>query len=219
MTMTEKSPSINVTLSTFEIGKYPITQQQWQDIMGENPSHFSNCPDCPVENVSWNDIQKFLKKLNVRYPGKNYRLPTEAEWEFAARGGNQSQEHTYSGSNDPDEVGWYWKNSGDQLLEGEWDRDKITRNNCRTHPVGKKHPNELGIYDLSGNVWEWCQDWYGTYSKGPETHPQGPQKGDSRVLRGGSWYNYADHLRVSNRHSNDPSRRSSYIGFRLARTP
>ena len=216
--MIAKKPIHQVHLSDFEIGQFPITQAQWMAIMGSNPSHFKKCPNCPVEQVSWNDIQNFLQKLNS-LTGMNYRLPTEAEWEFAARGGNQSQEHTYSGSNDPDEVGWYWKNSGDQLLEGEWDRDKITRNNCRTHPVGKKHPNELGIYDLTGNVWEWCQDWYGTYSKGPETHPQGPQKGVNRVLRGGSWYSSAGHLRVSNRDSSGPGYRNRIIGFRLARTP
>ena len=206
-----------VTLSNFEIGKYPVTQKLWKAIMGANPSHFKG-DDLPVENVSWDDCQNFIKKLNEK-TGKKYRLPTEAEWEFAARGSLQSKGYLYAGSNDLKEVGWFWENSGDQPLSGEWKIDLLTKNNCRTWPVGQKKANELGIYDMSGNVWEWCEDWYAAYSSSDQTDPKGPDKGSARVNRGGSWNNDAQRCRVAYRYLNSPEYRSNYIGFRLASSP
>jgi formylglycine-generating enzyme required for sulfatase activity len=191
-----------VTLSDFEIGKYPVTQKLWQEIMGANPSHFKGCDDCPVEKVSWDDVQEFLKKLNTRYPGKTYRLPTEAEWEYAARGGSLSKGFVYAGSNDLKEVGWFDENS-----------------DYKTHPVGGKKANELGLHDMSGNVWEWCADWYGTYSSGSQTNPTGPTTGSYRVGRGGSWYSYARYCRVSYRGYYAPGGRYFYLGFRLVSSP
>ncbi|MFZ4635725.1 MAG: SUMF1/EgtB/PvdO family nonheme iron enzyme [Saprospiraceae bacterium] len=189
-----------VTLSDFEIAKYPVTQQLWQDIMGTNPSHFKG-DLLPVEQVNWHDCQEFLKKLNARFPGNNYRLPTEAEWEYAARGGEKgAKDHfIYAGSNDLDEVGWYDANSG-----------------SKTHPVGGKKPNQLGLYDMSGNVWEWCADWYGDYPSGPVSNPTGPAEGSVRVLRGGSWSLYAGNCRVSCRHYRGPGHRYGNYGFRVA---
>lgn len=145
-----------VEVESFYIGKYPITQKQWEEVMGTNPSEFKG-DDLPVESVSWHDAQKFIEKLNER-TGKYYRLPTEAEWEWAARGGEKSKGYTYSGSNNLNSVGWYSENSDE-----------------KTHPVGRKKPNELGIHDMSGNVWEWCEDWY-------------DDDRDTKVIRGGSWH-------------------------------
>ncbi len=181
----DEKPTHRVCLDDFYIGKYEVNQKQWKEIMGNNPS-YNKCDDCPVEKVSWNDVQEFIKKLNQK-TGHNYRLPTEAEWEYAARGGQQSNGYKYSGSNNLDEVGWYWKNSGDDYLSGDWDWDKIKKNHCKTHKVGQKKANELGIYDMSGNVWEWCSDWYGSdyYKSSPERDPQGPFNGRNRVNRGG----------------------------------
>ena len=193
----DEKPTHSVTVSDFYIGKYEVTQAQWRAVMGSNPSYFKG-DNLPVEKVSWDDIQEFIKKLNAQ-TGKKFRLPTEAEWEYAARGGNQSKGYKYSGSNSISEVAWYDGNSGD-----------------KTHPVGQKTPNELGIYDMSGNVWEWCQDWYGSYSSSSQTNPTGPSSGSSRVLRGGSWCNYAWDCRVSYRNFNNPDYRSSDCGFRLA---
>jgi formylglycine-generating enzyme required for sulfatase activity len=193
----DEKPAHRVTVSDFYIGKYEVTQAQWKAIMGSNPSKWTG-DNLPVENVSWNDIQEFIQKLNQK-TGKKYRLPTEAEWEYAARGGNKSRGYKYSGSNDIGTVAWYSSNSGD-----------------KTHPVGQKQPNELGIYDMSGNVWEWCQDWYGDYSSASQTNPTGPSSGSYRVLRGGSWNDYTGGCRVSSRTCNTPSSRGSYNGFRLA---
>jgi formylglycine-generating enzyme required for sulfatase activity len=198
-----EKPIHSVTLPDFEMGKYPVTQKFWQEIMGSNPSHFKGFDDCPVEKVSWEDVQEFLKKLNQRHPGKNYRLPTEAEWEYAARGGNQSKDYTYAGSNDIAEVAWYFENSGG-----------------KTHPVGGKKANELGIYDMSGNVREWCQDvWHGNYQGAPTDGSAWDSGGDGafRVLRGGSWYFSPSHCRAAYRDSRYPTDRNLYHGFRLAR--
>jgi len=163
----------NVTVGDFYICKYEVTQELWEEVMGNNPSEFTEGENLPVENVSWDDAQEFIRKLNS-ITGKKYRLPTEAEWEFAARGGNNSKGYKYSGSDDINQVAWYDDNSGN-----------------RTYPVGQKAPNELGIYDMSGNVWEWCSDWYGDYPSGAVTNPTGPVNGSNRVFRGGSWDYYA----------------------------
>jgi len=187
-------PAHQVTLSSFNIGKYPVTQAQWKAVMESNPSFFTG-DNRPVETVSWSDAQTFIAKLN-EVTGKNYRLPTEAEWEYAARGGNKSQGYKYSGSDGIDEVAWYAGNNG-------------------THPVGRKIPNELEIYDMSGNVLEWCNDWYGEYSNAPQTNPQGPATGSRCVLRGGSWDAAAGYCRVSNRYTYPPGYSDNDRGLRL----
>lgn len=171
--------------------------------MGSNPSSFKNCGDCPVESISWDDVQKFLKKINQKYPGQNYRLPTEAEWEYAACGGQQSKGYTYAGSNDVADVAWYDGNSDN-----------------KTHPVGGKKANELGIFDLSGNVWEWCQDiWHDNYQGAPTDGNAWTTGSNSafRVCRGGAWYNSSSNCRVANRLNVVPAVRLNYVGFRLAR--
>ena len=193
----DEKPAHSVTLSGYYIGKYEVTQELWKAVMGSNPSNFKG-DNLPVERVSWNDVQEFLRKLNAM-TGKNYRLPTEAEWEFAARGGNSSRGYKYSGGNSIGNVAWFGVNSG-----------------SRTHAVGTKSPNELGIYDMSGNVYEWCQDWYGSYSSSSQRNPQGPNSGSFRVYRGGSWNYSAGRCRVSFRLYNTPGGRDSYLGFRLA---
>jgi formylglycine-generating enzyme required for sulfatase activity len=195
----DEKPVHSVTLSSFNIGKYEVTQSQWKAVMGNNPSHFSGCDDCPVETVSWNDVQNFIRKLNAQ-TGQNYRLPTEAEWEYAAKGGKSSKGYTYSGSNELNSVAWYSDNSGD-----------------KTHNVGGKKSNELGIFDLTGNVWEWCSDWYGTYSSYSETDPTGASSGESIVLRGGGYGNSKsrNRCRPANRISVGPAYRDDWSGFRL----
>ena len=185
-----------VTVGPFNIGKYEVTQADWRNIMGNDPSNFKNCDDCPVEQVSWDDVQAFLKKLNIKYPGKNYRLPTEAEWEYAARGGAKSQGYQYAGSNTLGDVAWYDKNA-----------------DSKTHPVGSKSPNELGLLDMSGNVWEWCQDSWKPYP-GCSVNA----KGDDRVFRGGGWYAGPQYCRVADRYSYSPTFRNLTLGFRLARS-
>lgn len=195
----DEKPVHQVRLSDFCIGKYEVTQDEWEAVMGTNPSHFKGV-NKPVECVSWNDCQEFIKKLN-KLTGLQFRLLTEAEWEYAARGGNKSKGYKYSGRNIIGNVAWYWDNS-----------------NQKTHPVGTKAPNELGIYDMSGNVWEWCSDWYSSsyYSSSPANNPTGPATGSPRVLRGGSWGSSADDCRVAYRLSNYPDSRNYYLGFRLA---
>ena len=186
-----------VTLSDYRLGKYEVTQEEWKAVMGSNPSFFKG-DNLPVERVSWNDCQAFIRKLNA-LTGLCFRLPTEAEWEYAARGGNRSEGYKYSGSNHIGDVAWYDANSGGN-----------------THPVGKKLPNELGLYDMSGNVYEWCSDWYGAYSSSSSSNPTGPDRGSYRVFRGGNWYGGAGCCRVSNRHSGTPASSNSHFGFRLA---
>lgn len=194
----DERPTHSVTVSDFYIGKYEVTQAQWRAVMGSNPSYFTG-DNLPVKQVSWDDIQEFITKLNTM-TGKTFRLPTEAEWEYAARGGNKSKGYKYSGSNTLDNVAWYTNNSS-----------------RKTHPVGQKQPNELGLYDMSGNVWEWCQDWYGSYSSSSQTNPTGPSSGSCRVLRGGSWVRNARRCRVSYRDGRTfPDYRSYDSGFRLA---
>ena len=192
-----EKPSHRVTVSDFYIGKYEVTQPQWQAVMGSNPSYFKG-DNLPVEKVNWDDVQEFIQRLNVK-TGKQYRLPTGAEWEYAARGGSSSRGYKYSGSNTEDNVAWYSKNAG-----------------SKTHPVGSKSPNELGIYDMSGNVWEWCSDWYGTYSSNAQTDSRVSSSGSHRVLRGGCWSSIARGVRVTNRGSGSSGNRSHYLGFRLA---
>ena len=192
----DEMPVHQVTFSDFFIGKYVVTQKEWQAIMGSNPSVIKR-GDLPVTNISWNEVQKFLTKLNAQ-TGKQYRLPTEAEWEYAARGGNKSERFEYAGSDDADEVAWY-------------------QDNCtQLQPVGQKKPNELGLYDMSGNVWEWCQDWYNNYSPSAQTNPVGLGTGSGRVVRGGSWGNFPQYCRVAFRFYNSPGYRLFNLGFRLA---
>jgi formylglycine-generating enzyme required for sulfatase activity len=193
----DEKPVHSVTLSAFNIGKYEVTQAQWKVVMGNNPSNFTGCDDCPVENVSWNDVQDFIRKLNAQ-TGKNYRLPTEAEWEYAAKGGKSGKGYTYSGSNDLNAVAWNSDNSG-----------------SKTHSIGGKQANELGIYDMSGNVWEWCSDWYDTYTSYSETNPTGASSGQLRVLRGGSWLSSANRCRTAFRFRRNPDDWYYYYGFRL----
>ena len=192
-----EKPTHSVTLTDFYICKYEVTQAQWKAIMGINPSKWKG-DNLPVECVSWNDVQAFIKKLNAK-TGKKFRLPTEAEWEYAARGGNKSKGYKYSGSNKLKNVAWYDHNSDNM-----------------THPVGQKRPNELGIYDMSGNVYEWCQDWYGDYGSSSQTNPTGPSIGSYHVLRGGCWLGVAWCCRVSHRFYDSLDRSSSIDGFRLA---
>jgi formylglycine-generating enzyme required for sulfatase activity len=187
-----------VTVSSFRIGKYPVTQGQWEAVMGYNPSMHKKGDNYPVERVDWYDIQTFLQRLNA-ITGKRYRLPTEAEWEYAARGGSCSNGYLYSGSNNVDDVAWYDENSGSS-----------------THPVGQKLPNELGIYDMSGNVLEWCSDWDGDYSTDAQINPKGPSSGSNRVTRGGGYYRSATDCRVADRtFSLPPGESLSEFGFRV----
>jgi formylglycine-generating enzyme required for sulfatase activity len=192
-----EKPTHQVTLSSFYINKYEVTQALWSAVMGSNPSRFKGCDQCPVEKVSWNDVQEFIRKLNAM-TGRRYRLPTEAEWEYAARGGRNSRGYKYSGSNNPGQVAWFSDNSS-----------------IKTHPVGQKQANELGLYDMSGNVWEWCSDWYGGYSSQSQTDPKGPSSGSYRVDRGGGWSSVSRSIRLSSRGSNRPENSDDDLGFRL----
>ena len=190
----DEKPVHSVTLSSYYIGKTEVTQALWQAVMGSNPSYFKGS-DRPVEWVSWDDCQEFIQKLN-RLTGRNFRLPTEAEWEFACRGGNNSRGYKYSGSNNLGSVAWY---------------------SCgKTRPVGTKAPNELGIYDMTGNVWEWCSDWYANYTSYSQTNPTGPQSGSDRVYRGGSMGNGVRYCRSSCRIDGFPAWRNNDLGLRLA---
>ncbi len=192
----DEIPVHNVTVSTFYIGKYPVRQDQWEAVMGTNPSQFKGAKK-PVENVSWFDCQKFLKQL-TSLTGKRFRMPTEAEWEFAARGGNKSQHYKYSGGENLDEVGWYNENSGGQ-----------------SHLPAEKKPNELGLYDMSGNVWEWVLDWKAEYPAADQINPTGPKEGEERVCRGGGWNRENDRARVSYRGDDLPDLRYCTLGFRV----
>lgn len=200
---TEKDRSVGecqhaVTVGNFQIGKYEVTQRDWQVVMGNNPSSFNkeNCMDCPVEQVSWNDIQEFLKKLNAEVDGPDYRLPTEEEWEYAARGGKKSKGYLYAGDNLIGNVAWYVDNAG-----------------SKTHPVGERKANELGLFDMSGNVHEWCQSPYDSYPdcSDPLSAPS------RRVVRGGSWFKVVFDTRVAYRGRLPPDALYSFQGFRLAR--
>ena len=204
----DEKPVTRVRISRgYWMGKFEVTQRQWQAVMGTNPSRFKNCGgDCPVEDVSWNEVQEFIGKLNPRSGGRRYRLPTEAEWEYAARAGTETD--TYAGDiitprgNDPvlNRIAWYRENSG-----------------RKTHPVGRKAPNAWGLHDMLGNVWEWTGDWKGDYPGGAVTDPVGPRSGSSRVDRGGSWINGARICRSANRSGYSPGDRNINLGFRLLR--
>lgn len=196
-----EKPVHSVSLSDFHIGKHEVTQGLWEEVMGGNPSDNKAGDNYPVENVSWEECQGFVKELNAR-TGLNFRLPTEAEWEYAARGGIKSKGYKYAGSDNLDEVGWHDGNSGNH-----------------THPVGQKKANELGLHDMSGNVLEWCQDWYGAYSGSSQRNPKGPVSGSYRVLRGGSYWGGAGICRVSIRISHARGRRYHYYGLRLVLAP
>ena len=196
----EEKPVHQVTLTNdYYMGKYEVTQALWQAVMGSNPSNFKG-DNLPVEKVSWNDCQEFISKLNS-LTGRKFRLPTEAEWEYAARGGKKSRGYQYSGSSNISDVAWYYGNS-----------------DIKPHTVGTKQANELGIYDMSGNVWEWCQDRYGSYSSSSQTNPTGSDSGSVRVLRGGGWFHYAEDCRLSYRVYNTPDDHINYLGLRLALT-
>ena len=197
-------PLHEVKIRDFYIGRHEVTQAQWMVVMGDNPSHHIG-ENLPVENVSWNDVQEFIRKLN-KFSNKHYRLPTEAEWEYAARGGKKSSGYKYSGSNEIDEIAWHDDNS-----------------DLKTHPVGSRNPNELGIYDMSGNVYEWCEDWFNFnyYQKckdlGVVSNPKSPDTGSSTfVIRGGGCISYSWDCRVSVRGDMEPDTRDKVVGFRLA---
>ncbi|MDR2813953.1 MAG: formylglycine-generating enzyme family protein [Prevotellaceae bacterium] len=191
-------PLHSVTVSSFRIGKYEVTQAQWEAVMGSNPSSFKKGGSYPMEMVSWDSVQAYLTKLNA-LTGKSYRLPTEAEWEYAARGGSKSKGYLYSGSSKIDDVAWYFDHIGNPMPA-----------------VGEKAPNELGIYDMTGNVWEWCNDWYGNYSAEVATNPTGHEAGSYRVLRGGGWDSPAAYCRVSYRNGGIPGYGIAGLGFRVA---
>ena len=192
------SPRHQVTLRSYYISKFEVTQGLWQAVMGQNPSHYTGNSRRPVECVSWSDCQKFITKLN-QVTGKQFRLPTEAEWEFAALGGKHSKGYKYSGSYIISDVAWYSDNSGGT-----------------THPVGQKSPNELGLYDMSGNVREWCQDWLTRYSSTSQTNPTGPSTGSYRVMRGGAYYSVDIDLRFTERSAGPLTQAEDHIGLRLA---
>jgi formylglycine-generating enzyme required for sulfatase activity len=200
----DEKPAAPVSLSPYYISKYEVTQKQWMSVMDyENPSENKNCDRCPVENVSWEEVKLFVDRLNeYSIPlGKKYRLPTEAEWEFAAKGGGKDAEVTpYAGSKNVNDVAWYKENSGGSV-----------------HKIGEKAPNSIGLYDMSGNVAEWCSDWYSEdyYKTIPNKDPKGPETASKKVIRGGSWGLSSFSARSTNRDGYEPPFRNGNIGFRL----
>ena len=223
-----------VTLTRdYWLGTFEVTQAQWKAVMGNNPSNFKG-DDLPVETVSWEDAKAFCERLNndssIKKPaGYRFDLPTEAQWEYACRGGKRGKGYLYSGGDSCSEVAWYVSNSGKSRLQ-EFDLQTATNkelvefirrageNECQPRPCGGKSPNELGLYDMSGNVWEWCRDWSGSYS-GDATDPTGPASGSRRVGRGGSWLSNARECRSAYRSSFSPGGRGNNLGFRLALVP
>lgn len=202
----DELPAHEVTVSTFSIAETEVTQELWQAVMDTNPSNFTDDPQRPVENVSWEDCQEFINRLNA-LTGMNFRLPTEAEWEYAANGGNMGTGTLYSGSEDISNVAWYYSNS---YVVGSGSPD------YGTHAVATKEANELGLFDMTGNVFEWCSDWYGTYNEEPQTDPVGPEAGIQRVVRGGSWISTSRDSRNTSRNGEAPANRGFNIGLRLA---
>ncbi len=219
------------------LGKYEVTQAQWKAVMGDNPSYFqvngggknrlgniTDTSDFPVEQVSYEDVVKFCESLNNsgKAPkGWKFTLPTEAQWEYASRGGNKGTGYKYSGSNNADEVAWYHENSGNRRLnDSDWGEDNLSKYHCRTHKVGEKKANELGLYDMSGNVCEWCLDWHAFSYTDKTQDPTGPSDGSRRVVRGGSCLHVASLCRSAYRYSwRRPEGDHNYLGFRLALVP
>ena len=199
----DEYPRHKVTITIpFYLGTTEITQSQWKRVMGSSPSYFQDCGmDCPVEQVSWDDVQEFVKKLNELEGSTKYRLPTEAEWEYACRAGSTTR--------------FFYGNDKDKLGEYAWNKQNSEN---QTHPAGQKKSNAWGLYDMYGNVWEWCQDWYdkGYYSRSPERDPKGSSSKE-RVIRGGSWNNGANVLRSAERHNSEPDLRYYSIGLRIAK--
>ena len=192
-----EKPAHEVTLSSFSIGETEVTQGLWSAVMGDIPQQQLSGSEYPVMNISWYDCQTFVSKLS-QLTGRTFRLPTEAEWEYAARGGNHSNGFMYAGSNDIDEIAWIDDNCGNQY-----------------HEVAMKKANELGLYDMSGNMWEWCQDWYGTYPSEAVVDPTGPETGSYRIFRGGGWLDEARDCRVSRRYNFTPSSTDYSLGLRV----
>ena len=185
-------------LRSFFLGKYPVTQAQWESVMGSNPSKFKGA-DLPVEMVSWDDVQEFIRKLNAQEGHDRYRLPTEAEWEYACRAGSETAYYFGDDKDQLEDYAWYWDSSGEE-----------------TRPVGQKKPNAWGLYDMHGNVFEWVRDWYGDYIEDFVRDPEGPRAGEYRVLRGGSWFVYTRFCRSASRSFSKPDTREVNYGFRLA---
>ncbi|MDR1029459.1 MAG: formylglycine-generating enzyme family protein [Treponema sp.] len=211
----DEKPVHTVTVKSFYMGRTEVTQKEWKEIMGNDPSYFKG-DNLPVEQVNWYEAVEYCNRLSLKeglspaYQGSGnnivcdfnatgYRLPTEAEWEYAARGGNRdAMAYEYSGGNSIDRVAWYNENS-----------------DSSSHPVGMKQPNSRGLYDMSGNVWEWCWDWYGSYSADSQTNPTGASSGNGRVRRSGGWYASAANVRAANRDNGTPWYRSNNLGFRV----
>ena len=192
-----ENPPHSVNLNNYYIGKTEVTQELWEAVMGWNYAWNTESGKLPVENVSWEECKEFVTMLRER-TGKKFRLPTEAEWEYAARGGQKSENNKYSGSNNIDDVAWYVLNSDE-----------------KTHEVGGRQANELGVYDMNGNVWEWCQDYFGDYSSSTYDNPTGPKTGTYRIFRGGSYKEKAEYNRTTNRSFNKPDYRYGNIGLRV----
>ncbi len=200
---------------SFYFSRHEVTQSLWIKIMGTNPSKTVG-DNFPVENISWQDVQVFITKLNEA-TSRSFRLPTEAEWVYAASGGDKSNHFKYAGGNNLDSLGWYWRNSGDSLLTGRLDHEQLKLNNCRIHPVGQLAPNELGIFDMSGNVWEWVSDWYSVDNSAiSPKNPTGAASGDTKVCKGGSFMSKPEQCAVKYIFSYPPSGSFIYLGFRLA---
>lgn len=202
---TNELPLQRVSLGSFYMGKYEVTRSQWFALMASEAEDTGGCADCPIETVSFSEIQTYLERLQAR-TGKGYRLPTEAEWEYAARGGNYAEGFVYSGGDSLEELGWYVGNALQRHTGNE---------NNRVQPVGLKKPNALGLYDMSGNVWEWCSDIYGKYRKGLHINPKGATRGSFLVNRGGGWADVSDNCRVSYRGGNNEMYKDDDVGFRV----
>ncbi len=199
----DEKPAREVVINGFAMSKYPVTQRQWEVIMGFNNSDYKACTECPIDNVSWKDAQEFIRRLNLM-SGKHYTLPTEAEWEFAAKGGGGNKSYIFSGSDNIEVVAWHAGNS-----------------ERRPHVVGEKAPNQLGLYDMTGNMWEWCQDKYGRfyYEENIKYSPEGPKDGVGRVRRGGSWFTSAKNCRNSSRSHVNEDYKDNSVTIRLAQYP